>query len=352
MFVRCVFAVVIVVLSVGFNPGQGFDNTTSQQQNSPTRNDQIHQLSFLNRSESEYKLGGGDLIQVSVFGIEDFKYSLRVNSRGEITLPFLGKVNAANLTPAELEYHLKTRLESGLIHNAQVSVFVQEYRSQAVFILGAVVQPGQYQIIHQLNLVDILAMAGGLDVETAGDLAIVQRMSPSQTPTSKSQFSGSGEQTLNVRKQGSKVIEVDLKALLDGKNLSLNVPIKGGDVINVPPRKKDLFYVVGEVNRAGAYEIPRKNNVFVSQAIAWAGGPLKTADTKKGILVRYKDNGGREELEVNFRDIMKGRKSDFAIQPNDIVFIPGSMYKTLGYGLIGAIPSAASGALVYGPIAR
>ena len=337
MLIRCVFTVVVLVLSVGFNSGQVFDN----RQNSKDWNEQIHQLSFLNRTDSEYQLGSGDLIEVSIFGIEDFKYNLRINSRGEITLPFVGTVDAAGVTPAELELTLKGQFETDLIHNAQVSVFVQEYRSQPVFVLGAVAQPGQYQIIYQLNLVDVLAMAGGLIVDKAADRATVQR--PAVVEKGKAAGTSSGEVTANV-------VTIDLKSLFEDGDLSLNIPIQGGDVVHVPERKVNLFFVVGEVNRSGVYEIPPKNDIFVSQAIAWAGGPMKTAKLNKGILVRYEGNGERQEMTVNFEDIMKGKANDFAVQPNDIVFIPGSTFKTIGYGLLGVIPATASGALIYGTV--
>ena len=317
-------------------------------------NERIHQLSFLNRTDSEYRLGSGDLIQVSVFGVEDFQYEFRVNSRGLVTLPFVGALNARGMTPDELANEIRVKLEAGLIRNPQVSVFVKEYRSQPVFVLGAVKLPGQYQVVNQLNLVDAIAMAGGLVPGKAAERAIVQRRfrpgatdsEPQKTiPRAVNPNPQVGERhpsNGDPRRQG--VIEIDLLKLLEEGDLSLNIPIRGGDVIHVPERKRDLFYVVGEVNRAGAYEIPHKNTVLVSQAITWAGGPMKTAKLKKGIMVRYDGNGGRQEIPVNFKHIMEGKKSDFKIQPNDIVFIPGSTAKTLAYGLLGAIPGVTSAA--------
>ncbi len=302
-------------------------------------NERIHQLSFLNRTDAEYRLGSGDLIQVSVFGVEDFQYELRVNSRGLVTLPFVGALPARGMTPDELAEEVRVKLEAGLIRNPQVAVFVKEYRSQPVFVLGAVKLPGQYQVVNQLNLVDAIAMAGGLLTEKAADRAIVQRRFKLGASDSEPQRTDprpvtpdplAGERPLSngdPKQQG--VITIDLLKLLEEGDLSLNIPIRGGDVIHVPERKRDLFYVVGEVNRAGAYEIPPKNKMLVSQAITWAGGPMKTAKLKKGIMVRYDGNGGRQEIAVNFKHIMEGKKNDFQIQPNDIVFIPGSTAKTL-----------------------
>ncbi|MDA2923073.1 polysaccharide export protein [Acidobacteria bacterium AH-259-L09] len=308
-------------------------------------NERIQQLSFLNRTASEYRLGSGDLIEVSVFGVENFTHNLRINSRGEINLPFIGAVRAAGLTPAELEEQLKSSLDGRLIRNPQVSVFVKEYRSQPVFVLGAVKQPGQYQTFQQLNLIDVIAMAGGLIVERAADHALVQR----RVSVSADERSNGGTNDVTNTPQ---TLKVDLRALLEDGDLSLNIPIRGGDVIQIPERKVELFYVVGEVNRAGAFEMPQQNDVFVSQALAWAGGPMKTAKMNKGILVRYDGKGGRQEMAVNFSDIIKGKESDFLVQASDIIFIPGSTAKTIGYSLLGVIPGVVSGSIIYGPILR
>ena len=341
MFTRAL----ILGLSIGFVWGQA----PVDQANSDW-NERIRQLSFLSRTDSEYRLGSGDLIEVSVYGVEGFQYDLRINSRGLITFPFVGAVEARGMTPAELEEQIRIKLEAGLIRNPQVSVFVKEYRSQPVFVLGAVKLPGQYQVVNQLNLVDVIAMAGGLLPEKAAERAVVQRRF-------KGEDRGAEPPTTDLQTQSTdmsrgSVFEIDLQKLLEEGDLSLNIPVRGGDVIHVPERKRDLFYVVGEVTRAGAYEIPPKNTVLVSQAITWAGGPMKTAKLKKGILVRYDGNGGRQEIAVNFKHIMAGKKRDFQVQPNDIIFIPGSTAKTVGYGLLGAIPSTASRAIVYGPLIR
>ena len=300
-------------------------------------NEKIQQLSFLNRTESDYRMGTGDLVEVSLFDVENYNYKLRINSRGEVTLPLVGKVVAADLTPFELEQNLKTRFENGFINNAQVSVFVKEYRSQPVFILGAVRQPGQYQMIHQLNLVDVIAMAGGLIMEKASDYVLVQQRN--LRPTNNANGAGKRE-----------VLNIDLVALLEDGNMDLNIPIQGGDVIHIPERKLAFFYVVGEVMSPGAFEIPPQNEVLVSQAIALAGGPLRTAKTKKGMLVRYQSPDSRQELAINFENIISGKAPDTVILPNDIIFMPGSNAKKLMQALLNIIPATVSGSIIWGVV--
>ncbi len=338
MFKRSVFWIAIWSVSTTLSWGQGLG------QQNRNWNEQIQQLSFLDRSASQYRLGAGDLIEVSIFGVEDFNYSLRIDSLGQINLPFIGSITAAGLTPTELGHELKSTLEGRLIRNPQVSVFVKEYRSQPVFVLGAVKQPGQYQMVYQLNLIDVIAMAGGLEIERAADYALVRRRG------SGTDNEGINPSRTNGESAQLEVVEIDLKELLEGEDFSLNIPIQGGDVIHIPERKMELFYVVGEVFKPGAFEIPPQNDVFVSQAVTWAGGPMKTAKTDKGILVRYNGKGERQEMAVNFSDIIQGKKSDFLVQANDIIFIPGSTAKSLGYGLLQIIPATLSGSIIWGAI--
>jgi polysaccharide export outer membrane protein len=276
----------------------------------------LQALASLPRANAEYRLGPGDLIEVGVFGVDEFRHTLRIAASGLVKLPLIEPVMATGLTAAELEQRLTSLLGSDVIKNPQVSVFVKEYRSQPVYVLGAVRSPGQYQITLQLRIVDALSLAGGL-LPTAGDEAVIQRPTPAG---------------------GEQIIRVDLANLLERGDLSLNVLVQGGDVIHVRERPIETIYVVGEVNRAGAFTKPPKQDLRVSQVIAWAGGPMKTAKLNKGMLVRYSEDGKRQELPVNFKDILNGKVEDFLVQANDIIFLPGSTIKNLGYGVLNGLP--------------
>ena len=300
-------------------------------------NERIQQLSTVYSSHAEYRLGPGDLIEVELFEIEDYEHELRVNARGLVRIPLLGNVDVAGMTPSELEDNLYNLFSQNLIRDPQVSVLVKDYRSQTIFVLGAVKDPGQYQITHKLGLIDALAMAGGLDLERCSDHAFVQ--SRGNDPSSDS------------APAETKKMEVNLKTLLSGEDPSLNIPLGGGDVVNVPERVVQLFYVIGEVNRPGAFEMPVEEKLFLTQGLAWAGGPMKTAKLGKGILVRYAEND-RLEIPIDVEDILKGELPDKQIHANDVIFIPGSTAKSIGYGLLGVIPGTISGAIVYNPLRR
>jgi polysaccharide export outer membrane protein len=252
-----------------------------------------------------------------VFGVETFRHTLRVNGSGVIKVPLLDPITVAGMTTTEIEAQLRSRLERDLIRNPQVSVFVTEYRSQPVYVLGSVQKPGQYQITLPLKLVDAISLAGGLQ-PTAGDEVTVQRVSAE-----------GAEQNFTV----------NLTDLLEKGDLSRNVAVQGGDIIHIRERATETIYVIGEVNRAGAFIKPAKQQWRVSQVIAHAGGPMKTARLGKSVLVRYTDTGAREELPVDFGQILKGKQEDFFVRANDVIYVPGSKFKNFGQTVLNGLPS-------------
>lgn len=282
------------------------------------RNSTITSLAELPTSNADYRLGPGDLIEIRVFGVSDFDQTVRVSAGGTIKLPLLDAVTAAGLSAAQLEETLTKRLAGDFIKNPQVSVFVKEYRSQPVSVLGAVRNPGQFQITLPLRLVDVLSMAGGLQ-PNAGDEVSIQR--PSKT----------GE---------DEVIHVNLTDLLERGDLSLNALIRGGDVIHIRAREDQFVYIVGELNRSGAFPLPPRKDVRVTQVFAWAGGAARTAKLSDSVLLRYDEAGKREELKVNFSQILKGKEEDFLVRENDIIFVPGSKVKTFAATLLAGLPGS------------
>lgn len=308
-------------------------------------NERITQMSFLQKRGADYRLGSGDLIEVSVFGVDKFTHTLRINSSGTISLPFVGTVEASGMTTAEVETHLKTLLEEAdLIRDPQVAVFVKEYRSQPVFVLGAVRSPGQYMMTERLRLIDVIAMAGGLDLSKAAEEVLIRRAPEDDA------LPGAGG-SAGTNSEDPEMIRINLKELLESGTVALNVPIQGGDVIQVPERVQELFYIIGEVNRPGAFSLPDDQELLLTQALAWAGGPQKTAKADSGILVRYDPQGNRQELAVRINRILRGQSPDFVVQPNDVIFIPGSNVRTLGYGFLGWLPRIATReAIIHGPL--
>lgn len=275
---------------------------------------------------TDYQLGPGDLLSVAVSGLKEFDARPRVSNSGKIHLPYLGIIRAAGLSVTDLEREIASAVrERGLVTNPWVTVRVDQYRAQPVYILGEVMLPGQFVIKNEMYLADLISLGGGFN-EVATPVGYLYRRKETQEV-------GDGESSTD------EAIPIDFKALNEGRSPELNIKLRGGDVLYVPQRRKEYFFVVGDVLAPGPFEIQADApQVLISQAFAKAGGPLRTAKISKAVLVRFDQNGTRHEQTVDFSAILRGRQPDVAVQANDIIFVPGSTTKTLGFGLLRIVP--------------
>ncbi len=293
---------------------------------------------------ADYQLGPGDQLNVRVMGLDQLSKTVRISNSGKIHLPHLGILSVTDMTVPELTASIREELQKkGLVRDPQVQVLIAQYRARPVYIIGEVGLPGQYLTTGRLHVMDLITMAGGVNdvAQRTGYLYRQKSRSPRQSPPA-----GETEQSANEQ---FRIIPIDLKSLLEGGRLDLDLELQAGDILYVPQRKTEFFFVVGDVGKAGSFEIPEGKKLLVSQALAQAGGPTRTAKMSKGMLVRYNASGSRQELKVDFAAILQGRQPDFPVRPNDIIFIPGSAVKTLGYGLLGIIPTVTQNAIVTAP---
>lgn len=111
---------------------------------------------------SEYRLGPNDVINVSVYQLEELTRSVRVNSKGMISLPLLGAIRAAGKTVPELEAEITKLLADDFLQDPQVTLFVAEYTSQRITVEGAVKSPGIYPLSGRTSLLQAIVVAGGV----------------------------------------------------------------------------------------------------------------------------------------------------------------------------------------------
>ncbi len=109
----------------------------------------------------DYRIGAQDLLEIQVFGIENLKREVRVNSKGAISLPLIGTVILGGLTGQEAEALIAAKYEKDYLRDPQVSVFIKEFTSQRITVEGAVAKPGIYPIRGQTTLMQAIAIAGG-----------------------------------------------------------------------------------------------------------------------------------------------------------------------------------------------
>jgi polysaccharide export outer membrane protein len=274
----------------------------------------------------DYKIGPEDLIEISVFEEEKLNKTVRVSSQGNISLPLLGILRVKGLTANELEKEIRELLAEKYLQNPNVSVFIKEYRSQRISVIGAVEKPGPYDVTGQKTILGILGMAGGLK-EDAGPLLFLIR------PPQPEEEVSSGEKDTGAMKPNTFVI--DLEELLVRGDLTLNLPVIHGDVINIPISGK--IFVGGEVKAPGGFALKGKK-VTVSQAIAMAQGLKPEASGGEARIFRYSGKGSeREILSADIYAIQKGQSEDPALKENDILIVPKSGVKTFFIGLLDTV---------------
>lgn len=247
----------------------------------------------------EYRVGPDDLLEITVFGVEELTKTVRVSAEGTIRLPLIGRVPAAGLSVEKLEKEIAGLLREKYLHDPEVTVFVKEYRSQRVSVVGAVRSPQVYETPGPKRLLDLLTQAGGVTPDAGQKCFIIRTVV------------GPGGQ---ARSQTT-VVDLDL---LFGGDLSLNVPILAGDLIHVP--KAGIVYVDGAVNAPGLYPLQPKTTL--TQVIVTAKGPLFEADLTEVRILREKPGKEREEIKADFKAIKAKEEPDIPIQNNDIVIVP------------------------------
>jgi polysaccharide export outer membrane protein len=230
-------------------------------------------------TESVYTLGPEDIIHITVYDHPDLSQDVTIAADGTFTYPFLGKFQAAGLTVQALEQQLTRRLADGYLVNPQLMVTLTQYRSQRIYVLGAVRTPGVYPLQHNATVVELLSQAGGVTPEAEGYILLMPAAEGSK----------SGAAATQTGQENSTALRISLDKLLTGQ-LPQPIPMASGDTIYVP--LGGYFFVSGEVENPGRYRLER--GMTVHKAITLAGGFSKFADRKRFRVKRTIDGESRE----------------------------------------------------------
>ncbi|MCP5050381.1 MAG: hypothetical protein GY940_24675 [bacterium] len=263
--------------------------------------EQVEQPEQPGRTRS-YLMGPKDLLAINVLEAPELNITARVSEAGNITVPLLGIIKVNGLTGAEVEQKIAALLKKSYIKDPHVTVFIKEYKSRRVSIIGAVSTPGSYEIIGKQTLLEILGNAGWVTKNATGQITI-NRHPP-----------GEKNQTLAIH----------LEEITGKGNTTQNPVINPGDVIIAHAYKLCDIYVFGQVNRAGMIEVKQDAQMTLLRLIVKAGGFSQRA-RKSSVIVRRKVNGKEIKIKVNVKKIIKGKKPDFPLQPGDIIFVKESL---------------------------
>jgi len=249
-------------------------------------------LSVAAFGQSREILGEGDSIRITVFQNPDLTTETRISERGTITFPLVGEISLAGLTPVGAEARIAEHLIKGkFVLKPQVSLNVVRVRSRQVSVLGQVARPGRYPLDDtSSNLTDILALAGG--VSPTGDDSV----------------------TVMVTRNGkTSKLEINVPTMYRTGDLSRNLQLQNGDTIFV--QRAPVFYIYGEVQRAGVYRLEPVMNVMQALSV---GGGVTPRGTDRGLKIRRKTADGKfQAIDAHLTD---------PVQPDDVIYVRESLF--------------------------
>jgi polysaccharide export outer membrane protein len=278
-------------------------------------------LAALAQSGESLCIGPGDQIHVTVVDSPELDQHPRVTDAGEVPLIGVGAVKIVGLTPAEAATAVHDKLIAAhYLNHPEVTVTVEQYATQTVSVLGQVRASGAYPIGTARPVVDVLALAGGLNEVADRNIVIERRGDP--------------DHPLHYNLANDGVLA-----------LQTSVLVYPGDTVMVP--KAGIVYVLGDVNRPGGIVMDNNSTeLTLLQALARAGGVSRTAKQGHAKLLR-KDATGYHETQLSLGEIQKGKQQDIALAPGDVLYVPFSYAKNIAVSGSSGIISSLSSAAVY-----
>ena len=281
----------------------------------------------------DFPIGPGDLLEINVGAVEELNNrTVRVSGQGTITLPFIGVVQASGLTEEELREELRRKSEQ-FMYNPHLSLFVREYRSRQVAVIGAVEKPGLYNLASEADtILDVLSLAGGMKEEAAPRLQFIPG-EPVKGHELKEVASILPASLVNqapvplIFKNADPIL-IDLAPTRSRDQRALTLPVRPGDVIIVPSSGEVL--VEGWVTKPGSYKITP--GLTVHGAVVAAGGPLFAADTSMVRVTRVSEQGEKSSFFTDLKNLKPGEGSQSPVQAGDIIELTASAPKLVPYG--------------------
>jgi protein involved in polysaccharide export with SLBB domain len=308
-------------------------------------------------SSSEFPLGPGDVLQISIPQIPQLGNRLeRVSENNTISLPLLGQINVSGMTQEDLLHTLAQRTAKYVRH-PQVDVFLQHTEGRQVAVIGAVRNPGRYSLASRSDtIMTMVGRAGGM-TETAGSRIILLPASSapdfnlaaaasqgedslaaprraSYTPGQAVQTPGGRGPSVPANGQASAAmgfaqalqrrVVISTTSAQDQRYLEL--PARPGDVVLIPAAGQ--VTVQGWVDKPGAFMI--SPGMTVLSSIAAAGGAVFT---NSATLLRQQDDGRKMDVRFNLAKVKRGEQPDMQVQSGDVVVVERSPVGAIPYTL-------------------
>jgi len=278
----------------------------------------------LQSTDDRYRIGAGDVLDIRIYNRPQLsREAVRVEGSGMIRMPLIeNEIQAVCLTEGELAKEISTRYAK-YYKNLQVDVFIKEYHSKQVAIIGAVNEQSRFELQRRVRLLELLTYAKGPSTKAGQTINIVHSTAASPCKQTDDTDTSAAFSSYKL----SDVLQGDPKS---------NPYLETGDIVTLP--EADQVYVVGNVFMP--LTIALKEPITLTRAIAMAGG-LKQDTRKDKIRILRQEPGTtiRKEITVDLYAIEKKRSEDLALAPNDIIDVPTSAGKSFLRSLVqGVVP--------------
>jgi polysaccharide biosynthesis/export protein len=247
------------------------------------------------QSGGDYVIGPQDVLSIQVFDQADLGGKYTVETDGTFSFPMIGRVSAGGKTLRGFEVELRKKLADGYFKNPQVTVAVENYRSQRVFVMGEVRNPGPVPLTGGMTLIEALSRAGSTLPSASGEVAIVHAKD-AKAPVASGSDKDPDIQRASIRD-------------LESGSMKQNIELRDGDTVFVS--RAESIYVFGQVRTPGAYALVRTDTT-VLQALSLAGGVTENGAMNRIKVIRIV-NGDKTEIKVKLTD---------RVRPGDTIVVP------------------------------
>lgn len=294
------------------------------------------------RFADDYPIGPGDVLEINVAGVEEIRnLTQRVTGDETISLPFVGMIHTKGLTDKTLRSEIRRRLETNYVRNPQVGLFVKEFRSRQVAVIGAVQKPGMYNLASSADTVmSMISQAGGMRPDAAEHILFIPA-EPAEPEKAKEVIDALPVQL--VRQNPTPLILKNVDPIVinldsvnrSGNQVYFNLPVQPGDVVMVPGGGQ--FLIQGWIEKPGAF--PITSGLTILGAVAAAGGTSFPADTSSVELIRTNKNGHKTTVVADLDAIKSGAQPDLPLREGDVINITSSSPKLIAWGFYRAFTS-------------
>jgi protein involved in polysaccharide export with SLBB domain len=310
----------------------------------------------------DYPVGPGDVLEISVPAIQELSgRHERVAADGTISLPMVGVVHAGGLSEEQLRQELVRRLDK-YMYNPQVDVFVREYRSREVAVVGAVRAPGAVTLTSSSEtILDVLTERGGMAGDAADEIVFIpgedgsqrraagsipspvaaaaEELAPTDDVNQKDHQVRGGRVHRASGAEGRRLASEDAISLVPRDARPLFIPVRsttlaaGGQFLDMPVRPGDVIVVpgggqamvLGWVEAPGSFAVG--SGLTVLGAVGAAGGPMYAANLHDVKLIRTDKDGVKRIIRINLEKVAHGNEPDLPVHGNDVIEVPYSWLK-------------------------